>query len=53
MNYARQRGWMPDWAWYQLNGKSAQENWLEQRKGFFDPDIKNDEPTQFIFSSEV
>ena len=53
MNYARQRGWMPDWAWYQLNGKSAQENWMEQRERFFDPDTTNDEPTQIVFASEV
>jgi hypothetical protein len=31
MKYARRRGMVPDWAWYQLNGKSAQENWIEQR----------------------
>ena len=53
MNYARQRGLLPDWAWYQLNGKSAQENWLEQRERFFDPDTTNDEPTQIVFASEV
>lgn len=50
MNYARQRGWLPDWAWYQLNGKSAQENWMEQREGL---NITEDEPTQIVFASEV
>lgn len=50
MNYARQRGWLPDWAWYQLNGKSAQENWLEQRGGL---NATDDEPTQIVFASEV
>ena len=32
MIYARKRGLVPDWAWYQLNGKSAQENYAEQRE---------------------
>ena len=31
MKLARSRGLVPDWAWYQINGKSAQENWVEQR----------------------
>ena len=25
-------GKMPDWAYYQQNGKSAQENWEEQHR---------------------
>lgn len=32
MKNARRHGMVPDWAWYQLNGKSAQENWMEQRQ---------------------
>lgn len=24
------KGWMPDWAYYQQNGKSAMENYAEQ-----------------------
>jgi len=32
MIYARKRGLVPDWAWYQLNGKSAQENYAEQKE---------------------
>ena len=31
MKYARRRGLVPDWVWYQINGQSAQENWMEQR----------------------
>ena len=27
---ARQLGMLPDMYWYQLNGKSAEENWREQ-----------------------
>ena len=30
MKFARGRGWVPDWVWYQINGKSAHENWMEQ-----------------------
>ena len=53
MNYARQRGWLPDWAWYQLNGKSAQENWAEQRADILDQNDTGEEATQIIFASEV
>ncbi len=28
---AYQRGWIPDRYWYQLNGRSATENYIEQR----------------------
>lgn len=29
LNFYRERGNVPDWAWYQLNGKSAVENYQE------------------------
>ena len=29
---AIEKGWMPKWAEYQLNGKSALENYLDQKK---------------------
>ena len=32
MKLARRRGLVPDWAWYQINGQSATENWMEQRQ---------------------
>ena len=32
INYARKNGWVPDWAWYQMNGKSATENYMEQKE---------------------
>ena len=51
-NYARQRGWMPDWAWYQLNGKSAQENWVEQREAIL-ADFTGDDTTEVVIRSEV
>lgn len=54
--YLRQKGLIPNWAWYQLNGKSAQENWMEQRgqllKMFAEQDSEDDAP-QMFFSSEV
>lgn len=57
MKYARNRGFVPDWAWYQINGKSAQENWMEQREKMFDTfanqeDADEDIP-HFTFTSEV
>lgn len=36
IKYARKQGIVPDWAWYQINGKSAQENWIDQREAFID-----------------
>ena len=29
--FARQRGWLPDRYWYQLNGRSPEENLWDQR----------------------
>lgn len=29
---SRQMGTLPDWIWYQLNGKTAQENYAEQQR---------------------
>ena len=57
MKYARRRGLVPDWAWYQLNGKSAQENWIEQHQKILDSladqeDAEDPEPS-FSFASEV
>ena len=36
MKLARRRGMVPDWVWYQINGKSAQENLMEQRQKMLD-----------------
>ena len=36
INYARKNGWVPDWAWYQINGKSATENYMEQREKMYE-----------------
>ena len=32
LEYYHDSGLMPDWAYYQQNGKSAQENFIEQHK---------------------
>ena len=36
---SRQRGTLPDKFWYQLNGKSAQENYMEQNDDDGDDEI--------------
>ena len=53
MKYARRRGLMPDWAWYQLNGQSAQENWIEQHGKFLDFLTAEEASPHFTFTSEV
>ena len=34
-NLYRLRGMIPNRYWYQLNGQSAQANWLEQREAIY------------------
>ena len=46
--YSYLRGTLPDRYWYQLNGKSAAENYIEQR--YFKP---KDETTKVIFESKI
>ena len=53
MKYARRRGLMPDWVWYQLNGQSAWENWIEQHDKFLDFLTAEEASPQFNFASEV
>ena len=36
IKYARKNGWVPDWAWYQINGKSATENYMEPREKMYE-----------------
>lgn len=40
VEFFHDQGWMPDNAYYQLNGKSAQENYADQKRkmqqGFFE-----------------
>ena len=52
MKLARSRGLVPDWAWYQINGKSAQENWVEQRQKMTEQQ-EPDTDIQVFFTSGV
>ena len=57
MKSARKHGLVPDWVWYQINGKSAQENWTEQRekmkKRLADYKEEEEDAPHFTFTSEV
>ena len=60
INLYRSRGMIPDRYWYQLNGQSAQANWLEQRKEMYASIQEQDDGgqaeeiiPQIIFTSEV
>ena len=55
LNFNRSQGKVPDWAWYQMNGKSATENYIEQRNNLYKSlqDSEEPETVQFIFTSEV
>lgn len=57
IKYARKRGLIPDWVWYQTNGKSAQENWIEQREKmkerYTDQETAEEASPQVTFTSEV
>ena len=57
MKLARRRGLVPDWAWYQINGQSATENWIEQqqkmRQRLADQQDAEDDTPHFTFTSEV
>lgn len=53
--YARGCGKLPSRYWYQLNGNSAHENWIEQRQSILEglADPEDDEQAAFYFESEV
>ena len=57
MKYARRRGLVPDWVWYQINGQSAQESWIEQqekmRERLADQQTAEEASPQITFTSEV
>ena len=52
LKFHRGQGKVPDWAWYQLNGKSAIENYIEQKQAFLDSLEDSDEPEEFSFVFE-
>ena len=35
IEFYRRMGYMPDWVYYQVNGKSALENYLEQKERIY------------------
>ena len=50
VEFYHDQGWMPDWAYYQLNGKSAQENYADQKSQIIDTD---NDSYEVHFTSEV
>ena len=51
---SRQRGTLPDKFWYQLNGKSAEENYMEQKAKMYESFAEQDDGDEEIFiTSEV
>ena len=55
IKFARKNGWVPDWAWYQLNGKSATGNYIEQREKIYEKLQEAEDQTfpYIIFTKEV
>lgn len=54
LEYARSTGKLPDRYWYQLNGKTAYENFAEQRREIYTQLAdQEDEELVFVLNSEV
>ena len=49
---SRERGTLPDRYWNQLNGKSAMENWKEQREQIHS-ELEEEDSDSFRIVSEV
>ena len=49
---SRERGTLPDRNWNQLNGKSAMENWKEQREQILS-ELEEEDSDSFRIVSEV
>lgn len=45
IEWLHDNGWMPDWAYYQQNGKSAQANFAEQQRKLYELERQRDEET--------
>ena len=52
---SRQRGTLPDKFWYQLNGKSAQGNYMEQKANMYErfAEDNDDGDDEIFITSEV
>jgi len=57
MKSARSRGLVPDWAWYQINGQSAQANMMEQKRKIWERLLDREDPgeelPQIFFTNGV
>ncbi len=55
LQFNRAQGKVPDLFYYQMNGKSALDNYIEQRDNFYNSlqDSEEPETVNFIFTSEV
>ena len=55
LEFNRAQGKVPDLFYYQMNGKSAMENYTEQRDNFYNSlqDSEEPETVYFVFTSEV
>ena len=55
LEFWRKQGKVPDIFYYQLNGKSAMENYSEQKQNIFDSLSEPDEADEitFVFESKV
>jgi hypothetical protein len=49
---SRERGTLPDRYWYQINGKSAQENYAEQKQRIL-AELNEEEEDSVHITSEV
>ena len=43
IEWLHNNGWMPDWAYYQQNGKSAQANFAEQQRKIMEMERQREE----------
>lgn len=43
IEWLHSNGWMPDWAYYQQNGKSAQANFAEQQRKIMEMEHQREE----------
>ncbi len=55
LEFYRKQGKVPDLFYYQLNGKSAMENYIEQKNNFLEylNDSEEDDELQFTIESKV
>lgn len=55
LEFNRAQGKVPDLFYYQMNGKSATENYIEQRNNLYESlqDSEEPETVYFVFTSEV